>query len=401
MAFTVQGPVKFAGGMDPEGHRWYKVTYKLSTTTNQDGPQQAMTCPGLPAVGITYAYGNEVDVWAWRQPGVEVEPHGTYREGDFPKIWYATLTFSTKQRMIDKERPHGNQVGDPLAEWQKISGDFSSYTEEGVLDRFRRSIKTSSHEPIRGPHNEWDCSRPSVVIEQNVADLQLALLYRMKDTLNAAPLWGFPVRSIKFKPQGWSKQYGKGSSYYYTRRLLFEVNVRPDDPNYSRQNSGAITNGSPLFTPSSSGLFGQTDIGRPITGTGIPAGTTIIAVNATTGVVTMSQNATATNSLVQATVGASPSGVVGNWDRDLLDEGTKVLRGFWDDNEPAVYLVNLSADKTNPSHFIHHQDPNGNFCPVVLNGAGEPATSEADAGKIHVEFYSESNFLALGIPISF
>ena len=396
MAFTMLGPVKFMGGLDSEGHRTYQVTYKMETraVTNVDGPQQAMVCPGLPVVGATYSFGNEIDVWAWRQPGIEVEPVGEYREGDFPRVWYATVTFSTKPRRADQERPHSPDVQDPLAEWQKVSGDFSSYTEEGLKDRHGNPTLTSSFERIRGPQNEWDCSRPCVMIEQNVADLQLNLLYRMKDTLNDAPLWGFPVRAIKFKPQGWSKQYGKEGTYYYTRRLLFEVNVRPDEN--TRVFTVTTTNGLP--TLAATGLvFGQTDVGRGVSGTGIPVGATIIAVSAS-GVVTLSTNATASGT-IQATVAAHTSGVVGNWDRDILDEGTKVVRGFWDDNDPPVYLV--VGDETKPSDFIHYQDPHGNFTSVLLNGAGEPATSEDDAGKRHVEFYAESNFLLLGIPLSF
>jgi hypothetical protein len=64
---------------------------------------------------------------------------------------------------------------------------------------------------------------------------------------------------------------------------------------------GATTNSSATLTSATAG-FVQNDVGKSVSGTGIPAATTIIAwVNTTT--VTMSANATATGSGVTVTVG--------------------------------------------------------------------------------------------------
>lgn len=63
------------------------------------------------------------------------------------------------------------------------------------------------------------------------------------------------------------------------------------------------------------------------------------------------------------------------FDRDVADEGTKVLMGRWE--RPGVYrllCVNGDVpDKNNPSHFTDFKFPNGNPGRVVLNGAGLPA----------------------------
>ncbi len=71
---------------------------------------------------------------------------------------------------------------------------------------------------------------------------------------------------------------------------------------------GATTSGSAAIT-SATAAFNQDDVGKPITGTGIPAGATIAAVTSTTAA-TLSANATITGAAVTFTIGtalASPS----------------------------------------------------------------------------------------------
>ncbi len=105
------------------------------------------------------------------------------------------------------------------------------------------------------------------------------------------------------------------------------------------------------------------------------------------------------------------------WDRDVPDQGTKVLRGKF--NQDGTYtlipftgygeLPNPNPD--NPRHFIRVKDVNGENTSILLNGAGLPAgvlvdisgtgtfEQETVAGIIHIEFYDESDFLQLGIPV--
>lgn len=105
------------------------------------------------------------------------------------------------------------------------------------------------------------------------------------------------------------------------------------------------------------------------------------------------------------------------FDKDLLDEGTKVLNGDWD-NQARWQLKNLgdladiAPDPANPGHFKQILDKDGNLTRFILNGAGLPAEVEvvspggvvsppSDPGTVHVERYPESNFLLLGIPVIF
>jgi hypothetical protein len=62
------------------------------------------------------------------------------------------------------------------------------------------------------------------------------------------------------------------------------------------------------------------------------------------------------------------------WDREILDEGQKVLRGKWGDDGSWV-LADINGDdpqQSNPAHFMRSIDRQGNPCKVILDGAGKP-----------------------------
>ncbi len=69
-------------------------------------------------------------------------------------------------------------------------------------------------------------------------------------------------------------------------------------------------------------------------------------------------------------------GTLETWDRDILDEGTKVLNGHWDEASGAWVLDNIGGappNPFNPTHFKRAQDRKGNPIKIVLNGQGLPA----------------------------
>lgn len=96
------------------------------------------------------------------------------------------------------------------------------------------------------------------------------------------------------------------------------------------------------------------------------------------------------------------------FDRDLLDEGTKVLRGHAQTcgtgtgtgtgSEANVWLLDGSPDPNNPLDFVRYKDCHGENLRVVLDGAGLPLTDSANPVYVRVEKYTESNLLLLGIP---
>ena len=122
---------------------------------------------------------------------------------------------------------------------------------------------------------------------------------------------------------------------------------------------GHTTNGSATITSTSAAFVG-TDVGAAITGTGIPSNTTILTVNSSTNV-TMSANATATNTTVVFTIGsgfALGTGVKywrirlqsadsdwGPWSE--VESARFVTLGTLVITSPGAYPANVSAD-TNP-----------------------------------------------------
>lgn len=183
------------------------------------------------------------------------------------KFFIVEQTYSTKP---DSKSCKDSQFENPLLMPMKVSGSFVKFTEERSHDRFGKRIRNSAWELIRGPHNEWDANRPQIKIEQNVLNLELDLFTQMIDTVNKYPLWGLPPRTIKLSSVPWSANFYGTCLVYYTRTLEFDIRYRR------------------VFGISSEVV---------LTGTG--------------------------------TLNPVSLGDYETFDRDLLDEGTKVLRGHW------------------------------------------------------------------------
>lgn len=211
---------------DSEGHREYKVVHRVRVTSRDDGPYVALTTPGVPLPGSFYAFGNDLDLWAWCRPDAKVsrheDPQGTW--------WLVEQTFSSKpQTDKDKERCQDQQIEDPLMEPNKVSGSFELFTEEATFDKDGNPITSTSGEQLRGPSVEFDKHKATVTIEQNVPDLQLPLLTELNNTVNDAPLWGLPARCIKLRIGSWEKRFHGQCSIYYTRRLEFSIDFESFD----------------------------------------------------------------------------------------------------------------------------------------------------------------------------
>lgn len=112
------------------------------------------------------------------------------------------------------------------------------------------------------------------------------------------------------------------------------------------------------------------------------------------------------------------------FDRNLLDDGTKVLQGKWDNdgNWKLEEADGAEPDPTNPSHYTRYKDRHGEILRIVYGGPGTgtgtggggglPANTKVinalDTGfittggptTVFVQKYTESDFLILGLPIS-
>lgn len=292
---------------DTEGHREYKLTYRVVCSSVLDGPAIALTAPGLPIPGSLWVVGNDVDLWAYCKQNVTITPVLDNEPNDRFDLEF---TFGTK---TDEKRCKDQQYDDPLLEPAQVSGTFIKYQEEATHDRHGGAITNSAHEQLRGPQIEFDKNRAQIKIQQNVATPTQGYIlpYQMLDTLNDAPLWGFPRRCIKLSAAPWERKFHGQCYAYYQRTLEFDTHV---------------------------------------------------VIDPTTGEVTS------------------------GFDRELLDEGSKVLNGHWSTSGVWV-LDNISGaapDPNNPSHFQRFKDRKGENSRVILNGYGVPAETLVSLGDLYI-----------------
>ncbi len=291
MAFEIIGNAhtKWSGSRDEAGDREYVVTYRVKGNST-DGPASALETPGLPEPGSVWSIDDDEDQYAWCTQRAKATPVIT----DEPNLYFdVEIIFSTKEPTPENQRCQDFKVEDPLLEPPKVSGSFVNYNEEATHDRFGFPIVNSAHEQMRGPQVEFSKNRPRIIIEQNVASgfQAYVLPSMMMNTVNMFTLWGLPRRTILLAEAAWEQKFYGRCYVYYTRKLTFDVDYR-------------------------------------------------------------------------------------TFDRDLLDEGTKVLHGRWRRSDRHWILLDIDGvppDPTNPAHFQQFKDFNNENCRVILNGAGLPA----------------------------
>lgn len=351
------GPRSWTMSIDDYGNREYSVTHRVEADTPGEGPSLIRLLSTLPQPGDVYNFNNgEVDNAATCTSRMNIRPV----QGDGGETFYdVEQFFSTKPRCLL------TNPDNPLLDPPKISGSFISFQEEAVLDRFGEPIKNSAHEQLRGPQVEFDANRPQITIEQNVLNLALPLLALMVDTVNADFLWGYPPRTVKLSRVDWEELYHGRCYTYYKRKLTFDIRYRCIDGVMEAYVGG--------YTP---------------TGTGTNSGF-------------------GTGTMLMGTCGEYET-----FDKTILDEGTKVLKGRWGrggGDGSGWVLENIDGappNPDNPSHFIRYKDRNNENTRVILNGRGIPwdpggyttGTGDDVLGKIRIEKYGQSNFLLLGIP---
>jgi hypothetical protein len=286
MAATLLGPIDWGGTIDNEGFTDYKVTYRVKCLPT-DGPATVLSCPGLPVPGSSYAVMGDSNIWAFCKPDRTATPQNSEDKNTF---WKVEVTFTTGWT----KKCASALVTNPLLEPMEISGSSNKYTEEITRDRHGSKILTSSHEQPRGPQMEFDKNRPQVSVKQNVPDLQVALWAPMIDTVNDAPLWGMQKRCVKLSSVRWERKYYGACSIYYTRNFEFDIRAE-------------------------------------------------------------------------------------TFDREIMDEGTKVLNGRWVGGTWELRNVGgVPPDPGTPAHFIRFKDRQGNYARVILDGHGKPYLNKQD-----------------------
>jgi len=319
---------------DDEGHRTYTIKHLVKSEIT-DGPANVIQAAGLPQIGDQWNFDGDLDVWAFCRPSARVSIHQE-KEGDPNRWWVVEQTFSTKPL----KRCQDETIEDPLLEPQRVSGSFIRQTEEAQRDRFGDLIVNTAFELFRGPNVEFDVSRPTVSIEQNVADLELPLLAEMANTVNDTTLWGLPPRTIKISSIAWERVLYGVCNFYFKRKFEFDINY----DTFDRE----------LLNEGTKALHGEwakdaADLANACRGAG--------------------------------TANSQPAG--SDWKLICID--------------------GEAPDPSNPQHFSRYKDRNGENTRCLLDENGEPlplsaGTQLIDPLYITVEKYIETDFTLLGLP---
>lgn len=436
----IGGPKWGPGTRDRDGQRTWKLTYQVRGELI-DGPAVAIQTPGLPQVGDFYVVPgtNEVDEWATCKLDCTVTP----REKTGNTWFDCEFTFSTKG---DEKRCKDQQIDDPLLRPPEISGNFTRFQEAAAYDRFGNRIENSSHEPITGPHVEFDKNRMSVNIKMWVANLQLPLLAAMNDTLNDSPLWGIPRRCIKLTVKPWKRLFYGLCYVYYEWDLDFEIRIpgSANDDAFDRkiqdEGSKVLYGHWDIISAPAPGLpvagrwvldniggqppdpanpmhyrhmidFSGTPIKGLLDGHGEPAGAVI---NLPSNLYLCIENNTTADSPGEATGSWAliPSTTVVVWSNSVFyATGSLVTTG--------VIFLCTEANKgkepvESPDFWLPLLDSRGNPATIGTPSVWDPddfydvgnvvefvGTGISAPGEITIQKYDESNFLLLGIPTSF
>jgi hypothetical protein len=371
VAVIVPGQRSWSVSRDSEGYRTYKIVHRVACDEG-DGPNTALTAVGLPVPGQIWEFDNDYDPNAWCTPESSATPVVTNEPNMYFDVEH-NFTSKPLGRDASKDRT------DPLSEPPKISISFSKTTEEASHDRFGRMITNSAWEQMRGKHVEFDTGHIIVKIEQNLATVDLPSHATAYQTVNMVTLWGMPPRTVKLSNSSIEESY-------YT----------------------------PTTTTTTTTPFGAT--------------TTSQFTTTTTAPPTIASQVKYYHRNLEFEVNAK------GWDRDLLDEGTKVLWGRWKSvvttstttttttttpagqttapptttstaagatttqaattttlptpqkADPVQWeLLPVDSDGTmpnrfNPTHFMRYTDRSGNPLRVILNGKGLPAGTVAPVG---------------------
>jgi hypothetical protein len=391
--------------IDADGHRTYTAKFVVECATT-DGPGQISRAVGLPTPGSHWAFGSDLDTWAFCTPEVTVEPELK----DEPNTQYiVTKTFTTKPKNGSKCQDYRPE--NPLDEPMEVSGDFELKPEEGLYDRFNKMITNSAWEPIRGAQNEWDMDFMKVKVKQNVPLLQYSLLCAMINTVNSVPLWGQPKRCWRVTGIGWVRKSYGNCIFYYERNFEFTLDKRTHDRDILDEGTKALhgvnDKGNWVITPMDTGV--DPDRFNPLhfvqykdvngenarcilNGFGVPVGQ---AVQGDYSVKTAEARSTglgyAVGDQVQVLGGTSTQPCI----ITITEVGSEGQVIFASVLIPGQYTVkpdnNVDTEMITVSPGI-----GATFELTWFDNAGEGKLNQA--GKIHVEKYNNGNPYLLGIP---
>lgn len=358
---------------DDDGHRTYELSHlvEVESGVSGDGPFQAANCAGLPLPGTTWAFGTDNDPWAYCTLRKSVTPFkvsdGEPNQFFEVKQWYTTRPLSASaQRGIGAGSAPGAGSGsdgypsggggggqpgagrcntarieDPLLEAPKISGGSKTFTEEAT-EALHNMIFDSSGNLIRTTNKIVNSAFEQLRGPQVEFDAHRSTIHAEQNW----PVLEWALCNSMVDTLNNATFWGFPTRFIKLSTFNWELMLYGLCYFYFKRvfDFEVYTRVSPIDTTK----------------------------------------------------------IISGWDRILTDEGTKVIRGYWnyDEDSPTfgLYVPVTGIDKSKPSNYIRFKDWNGENARVILDGRGEPITTASEAGKIKINKYTTSNFLLLGLP---
>lgn len=349
------GPIILGGKRTKDGGREFKVRHLVEGTPGTDGPANVMQTPGLPLPGSFWFFGGDLDVWAfcgWDMD-VSVAERDNPRK---PKFWSVDQTFRTPQPGgDDRPRCQEQQIEDPLLQPQEVSGGLIKYTEEATTAENVQVLVSPSGNIVRQGTKVLNSAHELIRGPQAEFDANRDTITIKQNVADLQLDLLAQMRDTVNSAELWGlpERCVKFSNYTWAKRYYGLC--------YSYYERTLTFETWVREDPFEAGEY------------------------------------------------------ISGFDRDVLDEGTKVLRGQWDRNTASPtytdYVPANGAVNSNPADFVRFKDFHGENARVILDGQGLPidtgigsgtgTAGGTEPGIIRIKKYRSADLLLLGIPTSF
>lgn len=219
------GPVTWSHSRDIEGYRdyelWWLIQAENTDAGHIDDPATIANTAGLPAVGSSWSdlpFINGQDDWAYCSPEYEVEPYGV-NQGEAPQYYLYKARYTNRPL----KRCSTTSIENPILEPPVVTGSWVDRKRIPHVDRNGLPYRSSTGEPLAGAETEIDDSDWEITISFNSLTIPSGLVNSLRHHLNDAPLWGFPIGTVKFSKYSFARRLYGTCNYYYNNVMSFSI----------------------------------------------------------------------------------------------------------------------------------------------------------------------------------
>lgn len=172
------------GKKDELAEREYRVTYLVQTDDPLDGPEVVLRAPGLPIIGATYSFANDIDL------GALVRSLNARRLPDERLLWEVEVTYSSRNQGDDIVEQN------PLDRPAKKRWSTEPYQRIIHHDRFGSPIFNSAHDTF-DPPIMIDDMRLTLIYTRNEATNDIPFIFSFANAVNSDVFYGFQPGEVK------------------------------------------------------------------------------------------------------------------------------------------------------------------------------------------------------------